>query len=57
MLCNEKYESSKSPVKVIEWEEIICGVGMCVVPKFEKCLGEKEKTSVMPHLHNGGFDY
>lgn len=28
MLCNEKYESSKSPVKVIEWEEIICGVGM-----------------------------
>lgn len=28
MLCNEKYESSKSPVKVIEWEEIICRVGM-----------------------------
>ena len=49
MLCNEKYESSKSLVKVIEWE--------CVVPKFEKCLGEKEKTSVMLHLHNGGFDY
>lgn len=28
MLCNEKYKSSKSPVKVIEWEEIICRVGM-----------------------------
>ena len=49
MLCNEKYKSSKSPVKVVEWEEIICRV--------EKCLGEKEKTSVMLHLHNGGFDY
>ena len=23
MLCNEKYKSSKSPVKVVEWEEII----------------------------------
>lgn len=46
MLCNEKYESSKSPVKVIEWGEIICRVGMRC-SEFEKCLGEKEKTSVM----------
>lgn len=56
MLCNEKYKSSKSPVKVVEWEEIICRVGMRC-SEFEKCLGEKEKTSVMLHLHNGGFDY
>ena len=28
MLCNEKYKSSKSPVKVVEWEDIICRVGM-----------------------------
>lgn len=42
MLCNEKYKSSKSPVKVIEWEEIICRVGMRCSKIREVFRGEKE---------------
>lgn len=42
MLCNEKYKSSKSPVKVIEWEEIICGVGMRCSEIREVFRGERE---------------
>ena len=42
MLCNEKYKSSKSPVKVIEWEEIICRVGMRCSEIREVFRGEKE---------------
>ncbi len=42
MLCNEKYKSSKSPVKVVEWEEIICRAGMCCPELREVFRGEKE---------------
>ena len=42
MLCNEKYESSKSPVKVIEWEEIICRVGMRCSEIRKGCRGGRE---------------
>ena len=40
MLCNEKYKSSKSPV--IEWEEIICRVGMRCSEIREVFRGERE---------------
>ena len=42
LLCNEKYESSKSPVKVIEWGEIICRVGMRCSEIREVFRGERE---------------
>ena len=42
MLCNEKYKSSKSPVKVIEWEEIISRVGVRCSEIREVFRGEKE---------------
>ena len=49
MLCNEKYESSKSLVKVIEWEEIICRVGMRCSEIREVIRGERED------LHSASF--
>jgi len=42
MLCNEKYKSSKSPVKVVEWEEIICRVGMRCSEIRKVFRGERE---------------
>ena len=42
MLCNEKYKSSKSPVKVVEWEEIICRVGMRCSEIRKGFRGERE---------------
>ena len=42
MLCNEKYKSSKSPVKVIECEEIFCRVVMRFSEIREVFWGERE---------------
>lgn len=56
MLCNEKYESSNTPVKVVEWEEIVCRVGMRCPEIREVFRGEIENLRYVS-LHNGGFDY